>query len=155
MGLGLSVSKMICKALKGKLSLVKTGVDQGTKFNLLLPISLGQGIFSKSSHLNDEDSSVNSVSDSGSSEDSRGCTGGNRELRKRERCSSSSVKLGEGSGVTSDSHSVYYSDAESSEEEGSSYSYDDEDESSCNGEDDSQMTSSSHPSQEKSSDQND
>ena len=41
MGLGLSVSKMICKALKGKLTIVRTEKDIGTKVNFILPVKIG------------------------------------------------------------------------------------------------------------------
>ena len=43
MGLGLSVSKMICKSLKGKLTIIRTSTEenQGTKINFMLPITLG------------------------------------------------------------------------------------------------------------------
>lgn len=42
MGLGLSVAKMICKALKGRLTIIRTEPGVGTKVNFILPVKLGQ-----------------------------------------------------------------------------------------------------------------
>lgn len=41
MGLGLSVAKLICKSLKGKLTIIRTEPNEGTKVNFILPIKLG------------------------------------------------------------------------------------------------------------------
>ena len=125
MGLGLSVSKMICKALHGKLTLVRTGVDQGTKFNFILPISLGQEIMSKSSHLHDDDdgdSVSNSELDSPSADRRResGATSSSVDHpdEANSRCSIS-IEGDELNSETGDSYDSSEDDSNDSENSGS------------------------------------
>ena len=69
MGLGLSVTKMICKALNGKIILVRTGKDQGTKFKIILPVSLAGNILPKIDTLGlEEESDSEDDSESGNSD---------------------------------------------------------------------------------------
>lgn len=47
MGLGLASANLICKALKGELNLIRSDLNEGSKFNFYLPVAQGKLILGK------------------------------------------------------------------------------------------------------------
>lgn len=61
MGLGLAASSMICKSLRGHVNLIRTEIDGGSKFNLIIPVLLGEKIESAEPIIEEELESKNQI----------------------------------------------------------------------------------------------